>query len=163
MIIRRAFYYLLFPAVVVLPAWTLIGWGIFGHGGWALLGLLIAAPIMAIALLVVGLVIAMRPTVRRAKALSWTDVAVLTVWYACLIGFGFFGDTTTLFAVLGVAAALTAFWLSIGQLLKDGARSMRATMAEFEAQAAAPGVSRSPRSGFDDGDGEVIIIHEAKD
>lgn len=159
--LRRAFYYALFPAVVVLPAWTLIGWGVFGHGGWGLLGLVIAAPLMAIALLAVALLIVLRPGVRRARAVSWIDVGMLAVWYACLIGFGFFGLTTTLFAVLGVAAALTAFWLALWQLLRAGARSVRSTMEEFERQAAqlsaAPG--RAPTV---DG-GEVIVVREPKD
>ncbi|MEJ3404221.1 MFS transporter [Rathayibacter sp. YIM 133350] len=161
MIIRRAFYYALFPAVVVLPAWTLIGWGIFGHGGWALLGLIIAAPVMAIALAVVALLVFARPQVRRERAVSWMDAAYLAVWYACLIAFGFLGETATLFAVLGVAAALTAFWLSLSQLYRAGVKGVRDTMAAFERQAAAPATQQAVIR-HADGEDEVIIVREVK-
>ncbi|THG34983.1 hypothetical protein E6C70_02565 [Glaciibacter flavus] len=173
MIIRRAFYYALFTAVIVLPAWTLIGWGIFGHGGWGILGLILAAPIMAIMLLVVALLIVARADVRRERAVSWADAGILTVWYACLIGFGFFGATATLFSVLGVLAAIAAFWIALGEVLRAGARSVRTTMEEFERQAqelnaaqagsaqggtAQRGVKPAP---FDAG--EVIVIRESTD
>ena len=166
MIIRRALYYVLFGAVVALPAWTLVGWGIFGHGGWALLGLIVAAPLMAIALLVVALLVVARPDVRRERAVSWSDAAVLGIWYVCLIGFGFFGESTTLFALLGVLAAIAAFWVSIAELLRAGARTVRAKMEEFERQAQQLDADRAPQPGikpapFDAG--EVIVIRESRD
>ncbi|KQP01301.1 hypothetical protein [Leifsonia sp. Leaf264] len=167
MILRRAFYYALFPAAFVLPAWMLIGWGIFGHGGWGFLGLVIACPIVFIALVVIAALLAARPAVRRDRALSWRDVGVLTVLWGCIIGFGFFGDTTSLFAVLGALAAISAFWMALWELFTDGARVMRETMETFEQQAGPPPVQgghyTATRSSRDGDDGEVIIIHESRD
>lgn len=167
-ILRRAFFYALFPAAFVLPAWMLIGWGIYGHGGWGFLGLVIACPIVFIALVVIAALLAARPAVRRDKALSWRDVGVLTVLWACIIGFGFFGDTTSLFAVLGALAALSAFWIALWELFTDGARVMRETMETFEAQAAHPspvegGYYPATRSAPTGGDDDVIIIHESRE
>ena len=167
-ILRRAFFYAIFPAAFVLPAWMLIGWGIFGHGGWAFLGLVIACPVVFIALLVIGGLMAARPTVRRERAVSWWDVLALTVVWGALIGFGTFGDTTSLFAVIGALAAIGAFWLALWELFSDGARAVRETMETFERQAAPPPVEgghyeATPIRPGDDGDDDVIIIHERRD
>ncbi|MET0975293.1 MAG: hypothetical protein ABWX82_06470 [Leifsonia sp.] len=169
MILRRAFFYALVPAAFVLPAWMLIGWGIFGHGGWGFLGLIIACPIVFIALVVIAALIAARPTVRRERAVSWWDVLALTIAWGSVIGFGFFGDTASLFAVLGALATIAAFWLTLWELFTDGARAVRETMETFERQAAAAppiqaGHYEATRiDASDDGDDGVIIIHEQRD
>jgi hypothetical protein len=167
-ILRRAFFYSLFPAAFVLPVWMLVGWGIFGHGGWGFLGLVIACPIVFIVLLVIGALMAARPTVRKERAVSWWDVLALTVVWGATVGFGFFGETTSLFAVLGALAAIASFWLALWELFSDGARAVRETMETFERQAAAPPIEgghfeATPVRPNDDGDGEVIIIHERRD
>ncbi|MFC6355244.1 hypothetical protein [Luethyella okanaganae] len=182
MIIRRAFYHWQFVAAVALPVWILVGWGVFGQGGWGILGLLLVCPVVFVTLTAVSLLVYARPTVRRERAVSWTDVALFTVWHGAVIGFGFFGSTTTLFAVLGVLAAIAGFWISLWELFTDGARSMRVTLDAFEQAAmpsqpaAGPGVPRSgqrgeqpaepagrPGSGSFPGDGEVIVIREARE
>lgn len=171
-LIRRAFFYWQFTAAIVLPAWLFVGWGFFGGGGWGFLGLLITAPIVFVALLVIALIVYARPTVRRTRAVSWKDVALYVVLHGSIIGLGFFGSTATLFVVLALIAGIAGFWLSLWELLTDGARSMQATMDAFEqaaqvpptapASGSVPGAPRSPRSRGDD-DPDVIVIHEVRD
>jgi len=168
MLIRRLFYRWQFIAIIALPVWLLVGWAIFGSGGWGTLGLVIVVPIAFLTLGVVALLVNARPTVRRERAVSWTDVAVLGLWHAAIIGTGFYTGSTW-FGLLAVVGAIAAFWVVLWQLVRDGARRMNATMAEFERVAgqqqggstAADAAGRRPP--FDDGDGDVIIIHEVRD
>ncbi|WP_395242899.1 hypothetical protein ACGGZK_12080 [Agromyces sp. MMS24-K17] len=166
MLLRRIFLRWLFIAPVALPLWTVIGWAIFGSGGWSTLGLLITVPAEFLALLVIALIVNARPTVRAERAVSWTDVGVLGAWHALLIASGCYGGTSVLFGVLALAAAVVAFWVSIWQLVRDGARRMQATMDEYErlAREQRTGADAPPaRPPFDDGDGDVIIVHEVRD
>lgn len=171
-LIRRAFFYWQFIAVIALPAWLFVGWGFFGGGGWGFLGILITAPIVFIALLVIALIVYARPAVRRSRAVSWKDVALYVVLHGSIIGLGFFGSTATLFVVVALIAGIAGFWLSLWELVTDGARSMKATMDAFEQAAqmpqdvpasdSMPGVPRNPRPRGDD-DPDVIVIHEVRD
>lgn len=179
-VIRRAFFYWQFLAAFVLPAWLFVGWGIFGGSGWGFVGLLVAAPIVFIALLVIALIVYARPLVRSTRMVSWKDVLLYLVLHGSVIGLGFFGPSTTLFVVLAVLTGIVGFWLTLWELVTDGARSMRETMDAFE-QAAQPqrppGVpprapgqgspqQRSPQQGSSSGPGDdpdVIIIHEVRD
>ena len=166
MLIRRAFYRWQFLAAIILPVWLLIGWAIYGSGsGWGVVGLLLVVPIAFITLGVVALIIAARPAVRAAKAVSWIDVAVLAVWHGLIIATGFYGPGATTFAVLAIVGAIAAFWISIWQLFGDSARRLRATMSEFERLAAQQqrgemGQSSGSRP-FEGGDEEIIIIRES--
>ncbi len=174
MLIRRLFYRWQFIAVVALPLWLVIGWAVFGAGGWGTLGLVITVPASFLTLLVVALLVNARPTVRAERAASWTDVGVLGAWHLAIVGTGFYAVGTPLFGVLAVVGAVAAFWVSIWQLVADGSRRMRATMAEFERQAGAPagpsrasGAPGAPSEGAAAGpspfaDGEVIIVHEVR-
>ena len=157
MIIRRAFRTWMVIAAVVLPIWPLVGWGIFGGGGWAFLGLLISMPILFLAMMVVAGLIWARPTVRRERAVSWADVGILTLWHVSVIGFGLFGPASNAFAVLGVIVGLAAFWLVLWEFFSDARDRARETIAEFEQMAARPS-SVSP-SGIRDGE-ELIVIRE---
>ena len=166
MLVRRVFLRWLFLAPVVLPLWTVVGWAIFGSGGWSTLGLLITVPAEFLALLVIALLVNARPTVRAERAVSWTDVGVLGAWHALLIASGVYGGTSVLFGMLALAAAVVAFWVSIWQLVRDGARRMQATMAEYERLAGQQRTGTdapAARPPFDDGDGDVIIVHEVRD
>lgn len=145
MIIRRAFYYWMFPAAIVLPIWLLVGWGFFGSSGWTFLGLLILCPLLFVALGLIALLISVRSGVRVQRAVSWIDVAVLTFWDAMIVGFGFFGESATWFAILGIVGFLVAFWVSIWQIFRV---RPRITVDE-----------PMPKRGLNDGfDGETIII-----
>jgi hypothetical protein len=165
MLIRRAFYRWQFLAAIFLPVWLLIGFAIYGSGsGWGILALLLVVPIAFITLGVVALIIAARPEVRLAKAVSWVDVAVLAVWHGLIIATGFYGPSATTFAILAIVGAIAAFWISIWQLFGDSARRVKATMSEFERLAAqqqreAMGPDAAPGP-FEGGNEEIIVIHE---
>ncbi|UOE45362.1 hypothetical protein [Agromyces larvae] len=163
MLFRRVFLRWLFIAPVVLPLWMVVGWAIFGAGGWSTLGLVITIPAAFLALLVIAVLVNARPTVRAERAVSWTDVGVIGAWHLLLVAAGCYGAAALLFGVLALFAAVAAFWASIWQLVADGARRMQASMTEFErlANQNRPDAPTQPRSGDDDGD--VIIVHEVRD
>lgn len=165
MLIRRAFYRWQFLAAIILPVWLLIGWAIYGSGsGWGVVGLLLVVPIAFVTLGVVALLISARPAVRSAKAVAWSDVAVLGIWHGLIIATGFYGPSATTFAVLAIVGAIAAFWISLWQLFGDSARRVKATMDEFERIAATqPGGAVGPDAAsrpFEGGSEEIIIIHE---
>ncbi len=116
--LRRVFYRWMFPAAVLLPLWLLIGWGVFGAGGWAFLWVLfIAIPSVFFGQIVLALLVRSRPSVREARAVSWFDVAGFAVWHALVVIVGCFVESW-FSAALGFAiiAAIGLFWLSIWQL-----------------------------------------------
>jgi hypothetical protein len=176
-VIRRAFFYWQFLAAFVLPAWLFVGWGLFGGSGWGFVGLLVTAPIVFIALLVIALIVYARPLVRSSRMVSWKDVLLYLVLHGSVIGLGFFGPSTTVFVVLAVLTAIVGFWLTLWELVTDGARSMRETMDAFEQAAQPPGQRppgvppRAPGQGSTHqgptsrpgDDPDVIIIHEVRD
>ncbi|GHD38662.1 hypothetical protein D9V29_06990 [Mycetocola manganoxydans] len=160
MILRRVFRSWMFIAAVVLPIWPLIGWGIFGGGGWEFLVLIISMPVLFIAMLTVAGLIWARPTVRREKAVSWYDVGALTLWQASVIGFGLFGPASNAFAVLGVLAGIATFWLVLWEFFTDAKKRARETLAEFEQMAARPTLRPNrPRGDAE----EIIVIQETRD
>ncbi len=162
MILRKAFYWWLFPSAIILPAWLLIGWAIFGSGGWTFLGLLIACPILFIAMLAVGGIIYARKSVRDAKAVSWLDVGLLTAWHVAIVAFGLFiVGATSWIAVLGILLGLTVFWVSLWELLAETRERVKVTLDAYE-RAARPDQVNRPEPGFVDG-GEYIVIEERRD
>lgn len=162
MILRKAFYWWLFPSAVILPAWLLVGWAIFGSGGWTFLGLLIACPILFVAMIAVGGIIYARKSVRDAKAVSWIDVGILAAWQISIIAFGcFIPGAASWIAVLGVLLGLAAFWLSLWQLLTETRTRMKITFDAYE-RAAQPDQSRAAQPDLLDG-GEYIVIEERRE
>lgn len=160
MILRRAFRTWMLIAAVVLPIWPLVGWGLFGGGGWEFLVLVVSMPILFVTMAIVAGLIWARPTVRREKAVSWLDVGILTLWQACVIGFGLFGPASNLFAVVGVLAGLAAFWVVLWEFFEDAKKRAKETMAEFEQMAARPSMRGNPplaREGE-----ELIVIRETE-
>ncbi|MFB2554995.1 MFS transporter [Herbiconiux liangxiaofengii] len=157
MIIRRAFFYWQFPASVILPAWVLVGWGLFSATGWQILGVIVGIMMLTVGMLAVAGVTSARKEVRAEKAVSWLDVALLAVLHALVIAVGFYSDFTALFSTLAVVALIALFWAGIVQLVIETRKRVRATLASFEAQAARAasiaGQPRSPRA-----DGEYIVI-----
>ncbi|NEN06686.1 hypothetical protein G3T36_12490 [Diaminobutyricibacter tongyongensis] len=162
MILRRAFYWWLFPSAVILPAWLLVGWAIFGGGGWTFLGLLIACPVLFIAMLVIGGIVRARRSVRDAKAVSWYDVGLLAAWHLSIIAFGFFiAGVSGWIAVLGILLGLATFWVSLWELLVETRERVQQTFDAYE-RAAQPGAMGRPDPGVVDG-GEYIVIEERRD
>lgn len=125
--LRRGFFHWLLPAAIILPAWLIAGWAIFSASGWAFLGILfIAAPAVLVAELILALLIRARPSVRAQRAVSWWDVAGITVWHLLIIAFGcFFDDASFGVLVAAAIAFLAVFWSSLSQLWKDASGSWR--------------------------------------
>lgn len=163
MLIRRGFHWWLIAAAVVLPIWLGVGWIAFGQGGWGTLGLVVTVPIAFITLAAIALLVRIRPTVRAERAASWIDVGVVGALHAAVIGIGFYGDTGAFFGVMAILLAVTAFWTSVWQFVRDGAKRMQATMAEFERLAAQQSGQSRPDAAsrpFTRREEEIIIIEE---
>jgi hypothetical protein len=136
MVVRRAFFFWQFAAVVALPAWLLLGWAIWGSAG-DFAGIAIATPFLVLALLGVAGVTFARKSVRTQKAVSWMDVAVAGVWHVFVIATGFFGPGTAAFAALSVAAGILTFWATTWQLV-DETRKRVKTVFETIQRGAVP-------------------------
>jgi hypothetical protein len=160
MILRRAFYWWQFPAAIVLPLWLLVGWGFFGSGGWTFLGLLVAAPILFLAMLAIGGIVYARKSVRESKSVSWTDVGLLAAWHASIIAFGFYGPAAGGVAVVGILIGLAAFWLTLREFLAETSRRLKSTIDAYQ-QAAQPREVRYPSGGG--AEGHVIVVEEQRD
>ncbi len=154
--IRRAFFYWQFPAAVILPAWILVGWGVFAATGWQIIGLIVGVMMLTVAMLATAGLIFARKDVRAERAVSWLDVGLLTVLHALIIAVGFFTSATALLGTLSVVAVIALFWSGIIQLVMETRRRVRAAMAGFEAQAQATRINTAPRSPRIDG--EYIVI-----
>lgn len=118
MFLRRAFYWWMFPAAIVLPLWLLIGWGVFQAGGWVFLWVLfIAIPSVLIGQLVLSFLVRARPSVRANGAVSWLDVAGFSVWHILVILVGCFIESWfPLLLTAAIVAAIGLFWLTLRQL-----------------------------------------------
>jgi hypothetical protein len=138
--LRRALYRWQFAAVVVLPAWLLVGWAAFGSGGWELLLVMISAGALGIALLAaLGLVLARR-SVRTARAVSPGDAVAMGVLALAVVGAGTYSVVSTWCAVVAVLAAAALVGLAIRQLLAETRQRMQDVLAviERDAQPRAP-------------------------
>ncbi len=140
MLLRRVFFYWQFAAAVVLPAWLVIGWPIFGAGGWRVLGVFFAAVLLGLWLLGVSLLIYARKEVRAHRAVSWPDVGVLAAWHALIIAVGFYAEVAPLLSIILILVGAGASWLAGWELYTAARRRVRAVMDEIElaAQAADP-------------------------
>lgn len=162
MIIRKAFYWWLFPSAVVLPVWLLIGWAAFSQGsGWSFVGLLILSPILFLAQLAVGGIIVARRSAREPRAVSWPDVALLTAWHAAVIAFGLFpAGASGWLAVAAVIFFLGTFWLVLWELVTDMRARVQQTFEAYE-RAAQPQQVRRPDVAQDSV--EYIVVEERHD
>jgi len=162
-IIRKAFYWWLFPAAVVLPIWVLVGWAAFSQGsGWSFLGLLVLCPILFVAMLIVGGIVMARRSVREKRAVSLWDVALFTAWHLSIVGFGFFvPGLTGWFAVAGILLFIGTFWVALWELLTETRSRVRQTFAAYE-RAAQPQQAEHSAADVVDA-GEYIVIEERRD
>ncbi|WP_368496793.1 hypothetical protein [Herbiconiux sp. A18JL235] len=154
MIIRRAFFYWQFPAAVILPAWILVGWGIFAATGWQIIGLIVGVMMLTVAMLATAALIFARKDVRAERAVSWLDVGLLTVLHGLVIAVGFFTEATGLLGTLAIVAVIALFWSGIIQLVMETRRRVREALSNYEAQAAR--ITNTPRRPRNDGDYIVI-------
>lgn len=152
MMIRRAFYYWQFIAVIVLPLWVLIARGIYGSSvGWDFVLFLILCPILAVVLLAIAGLTTARKSVRSSKSVSWIDAGVLTVWHAAIIVYGFVDASFP--AALIVIVAIAAFWIALWQLVTETRNRFTSLVEGFEREA-----QRPSRPGENLNNGRVIIL-----
>ncbi len=166
--VRRAFYRWLFPAAFVLPLWLLIGWGVFQASGWAFLWVLfIAIPSVFLGQLLLTLLVRLRPSVQRRRAVSWADAIGFTLWHGATIAVGFYPQQGFVpLVLLAAAIGIGMFVLMVNQLWGE-ARSegvMTATVwngaggAGFGPGRTAPAQDRVVRDAA--GEHDVIVIRE---
>lgn len=163
MIIRKTFYWWLFPSTVVLPLWLLVGWAVFHTGsGWTFIGLLVLCPLLFLAMLAVSGILVARKSVRESRAVSWYDSGLLAAWNASIIAFGFFpGDAGGWIAVIGVLLFLALFWVGLWELTIELRARVTETYAAYE-RVAQPEQVRRPQGDFAQ-DAEVIIVEERRE
>ena len=164
MVVRRVVYRAIFPLAVVIPIWVLISHGIIADGiGWQFVVYLFVAPVLFVALMVIGGIISATPGVRAAKAVSWPDAAVLIALWLVLIATGFFA-----YPVLAIAAVLLvlgAFWLAVFEFVRETRRRLQQFADQMQTASQVP-TQRPPAAPIDMG--EVIVVtsrqvdHEAK-
>ena len=112
--LREAFYRWLIPAAFVLPLWLLIGWIVFGASPWALLWVIVSAPVILIGQIILTLLVRARGTVRAERAASWTDVGLIGAWHVLVIALGVFDEswwwpTLAVTVAVGIAALVVSF------------------------------------------------------
>ena len=154
MLIRRAFFYWQFPAAVILPAWILVGWGVFAATGWQILGLIVGVMMLTVGMLATAGLIFARKDVRAEKAVSWLDVVLLVLLQGLVISVGFFTPATAILGTLTVVALIALFWSSVVQLVVETRKRVRSAIAGFEEQATRIQNPRRPARI----DGEYIVI-----
>ncbi|MBF4633584.1 hypothetical protein ITJ38_04100 [Agreia pratensis] len=165
MMIRRAFYSVLFPAAVLLPAWLLVGSAVFGGGAWETLGVLLAGIVLFVALAAIAGIVYARPGVRASKLVSWIDVAVLTVISASAITLGLNTAASTAASVVLIVAVIGGFWAAVWQFFVEARKRVQDAFASFEVPPAAPGTGFRPNqvpAGIRN-DGEYIVIETSRD
>ncbi|RNE58488.1 MFS transporter [Cryobacterium tepidiphilum] len=165
MLIRRAFFYWQFIAAAVLPLWLVVGWPIFGAGGWKILGVFVGAVLLGLALLLVAVLNYARKDVRRKRIVSWPDVALLSVWHALIVFVGFYADVAPWVSVLVIVVGVAAFWLSAWELYDAARRRVRTVMTQIDdlthPVTLAPGIRRDPRGSHRlEPDASVIVVPE---
>lgn len=91
MAIRRSVHRVLWPALLVLPAWVLLGRAFFGVPlGLQFLGQLVLVPILVVVTAVATLLVVTRRSVRQRRAVSWLDVALYAALWLGQLGLGAF-------------------------------------------------------------------------
>ena len=167
MFVRRVSYYWQFIAVLVLPAWLLVGASVYGSGGWDVVGSFFTGLVVGVSLLAVSLIFFARSEVRSTRTVSWADVGVLTLWHGLIVAMGFTYGVAPGLAALVILVGLGAFWFAIWELVDAARRSMRAMMLLVEETARGPMVPPTmpptlpPTDGFiPTRDPSVIIVPE---
>ncbi|MCI4657309.1 MFS transporter [Cryobacterium zhongshanensis] len=145
MFVRRVFYRWQFLAVLVLPAWLLVGASLFKSSGWAVLGSFFGGIVLGLGLLAVALLFFARTEVRMERAVSWRDVGVLTLWHALIVASGFTVGASWL-PLLVVLVGLAAFWFAIWELYASARSRMQAMIVLID-ETARGGAPTEPAAG----------------
>jgi hypothetical protein len=155
MLYRRILYLGQFVAAVLLPTWVLVSRGLLDDGiGWELLVYVIICPFLSITMLIVGGIIAARGSVRSARAVSWLDAGLLTVWYLAIISYGLWAWTALAVAIVLLTVAM--FWSSVWQFFTETRARFRGLVAGFEETARSGGTVGGASSGAESP--RVIVI-----
>jgi len=159
MTLREGFFRWLLPAAFVLPLWMLVGWAIFGRGGWALLWVLVMAmPALFLGQLLLTLLTRSRPSVRAERALSWWDVGGFALWHGLAIATGFFIDGVFGWLLAGaIVTGIGLIWLQLWQLWNE-ARGSGARIRETLTWS----TPTAPVSGEPRHRPEVIVVDELR-
>lgn len=129
--LRRAFYYALFGAFVVLPVCLMIGRGlVLADNGWDFALLLLVSPILGVCMLVVAGFTMARKSVRRDRALSWLDVGVHFAWYLSIIAASVFAHPAV--AAVVIVLTVAAFWLALWQLFTETRQRVKSALASLD-------------------------------
>lgn len=152
MLARRAFFYWQFAAIVVLPAWLLLGWALWGTAG-SFAPIALATPFLVLALMGVAGTTYARKTVRSTRTSSWLDVGMAGAWHLTVIGVGFFSGATPAFAALAVALGVVAFWSAAWQLVTETRKRVKKAFEAIERAGRPAGGPRAPLDA-----GEYIVI-----
>ncbi len=136
----------MFPAAAILPAWLLIGWSIFGSGGWQFVLVLGGSFLLAIGMLVISAMMRSRREVRSATAVGVADAIFLGIWHALIIWLGFQGVAASLLLTGVVILLIGGFWLALWELLASAKRGLENALREAEQMAYAPGAAPSQGS-----------------
>lgn len=132
MSIRRFFFLGQFLASLILPLWLVLGWGIFGGGGWAFIIVLIAAGVLALAMVVITALIHIRPDVRMERAYQWPDIGFLAALDAAVIALGFYGSAANILGGLVAVLVIAGFWFSLWRLFTITTRTVSEQVASAQ-------------------------------
>lgn len=155
MAVRRVVYRILFPLAFALPLWVLIGRGILLDGiGWEFLVYLFVCPVLFVSLIAIAALIVWRPGVRREKAVSTWDAAVLIALWAVLVASGFVAHPALV--ALAVVLVLGAFWFAVWELVTEGRRRFQEVMDDVDATTRGARSSTPQQRPVDIG--EVIVV-----
>jgi hypothetical protein len=122
-------------------------------------------PSVLICELVIAFLVRARSTVRLSRAVSWRDVAGITLWHGLTIAVGFFPNAFGWILTAAIAGFLVVFWSSFWQLGRESASALQRAMDPDLSAAAAQG-SGTPRRGPVPGtraapSDRVIVISES--
>jgi hypothetical protein len=159
MYIRRALFYWQFIAAVLLPAWVLVARGlILSDVGWDFLLYLLLCPLLFVAMMAVAGLTTARKAVRSSRSVSWRDAAVLLVWHALIVTYGFIASSAL--ATLIVLVGVLAFWNAAYELYTETRTRVKNALSldpldqgAYRVEPQAPDAGRAPDAS------RVIIIN----
>jgi len=156
--VRQAFFRWLIPAAFVLPLWLFIGRIVFGANPWALLWVILSAPVVLVGQLILTLLVRARGTVRADRAVSWADAGILGAWHILIIALGVF-DSRWWWPLLAVTVVVgvAALWSSLRQLWREARPGVSVLRTPAGVGYIPPAESRQSAA-----DADVIVIAEGR-
>lgn len=168
--LRRAFFYALWGAVVVLPLWVLLSRAFFGAPlGYQFLAQIVLVPLLFVGQIVVTLVHFLRGAARRDRALSWSATGLFALVWLGELGIGFFvvdsapGARASAFtALVGTTALGLSTALSAASIIVVVAASVALLVVGFrqvtkDARRAFDSVLPGPKRSFPDPERTITI------